>query len=207
MRRDERRRRFHDGLLKMLYPSPPPPSQVLSRAFSYFLPFTILILPKIQQEDGDKLLDISPKGLDDVDPEPDADDLKENSSSASDDDDECAPQKLTRAQRKRLRQKKLKETASCRRKLLGRSYLHQVAVILKINLQKFHIVRLMNSLVQWENLVMFSNFYRQHPTRRNQTKLKQRRMAKKLAREREKSSNMENCNEDGCPHSTDGSLT
>ena len=49
----------------------------------------------------------------------DADDLKENSSSASDEDDECAPQKLTRAQRKRLRQKKLKETASCRRKIIG----------------------------------------------------------------------------------------
>lgn len=47
------------------------------------------------------------------------DDLEENASSTSDDDEECAPQKLTRAQRKRLRQKKLKETASGRREIIG----------------------------------------------------------------------------------------
>ena len=49
------------------------------------------------------------------------DDLEEegNSSSASDDDEECAPHKLTRAQRKRLRHKKLKENASRRRKIIG----------------------------------------------------------------------------------------
>ncbi|XP_034690028.1 uncharacterized protein LOC117917761 isoform X1 [Vitis riparia] len=166
----------------------------------FFLPFTILILPKIQQEDGDKLLDISPKGLDDVDPEPDADDLKENSSSASDEDDECAPQKLTRAQRKRLRQKKLKETASYRRKIIGPQLPSPSGGDLEDKPPKIpHSAA--------DELVDAMGKPGNTPTRRNQTKLKQRRMAKKLAREREKSSNMENCNEDGCPHSTDGSLT
>ncbi|KAJ9670454.1 hypothetical protein PVL29_026782 [Vitis rotundifolia] len=177
MRRDERRRGFHDALLKMLYPSPPPPSQ---------------------QEDGDKLLDISPKGLDDVDPVPD--DLKENSSSASDEDDECAPQKLTRAQRKRLRQKKLKETASCRRKIIGPQLPSPSGGDLEDKPPKIpHSAA--------DELVDAMGKPGNTPTRRNQTKLKQRRMAKKLAREREKSSNMENCNEDGYPHGTDGSLT
>ncbi|KAL5988263.1 hypothetical protein ACLOJK_036026 [Asimina triloba] len=38
---------------------------------------------------------------------------------SSDDASECAPQKLTRAQRKRIRKKKLKEAASRRRKIIG----------------------------------------------------------------------------------------
>jgi len=43
-----------------------------------------------------------------------------SSTSSSDDEGECGPQKLTRAQRKRIRKKKVKEAAaSRRRKLIG----------------------------------------------------------------------------------------
>ncbi|KAA8535560.1 hypothetical protein F0562_030554 [Nyssa sinensis] len=50
----------------------------------------------------------------------DADELEENnSSSLGDGEGECGPQKLTRAQRKRLRKKKLKEEALRCRKVIG----------------------------------------------------------------------------------------
>ena len=42
-----------------------------------------------------------------------------NFSASSEDDDELGSQKLTRAQRKRLRTKKLKEAASHRRQIIG----------------------------------------------------------------------------------------
>ncbi|KAG5528378.1 hypothetical protein RHGRI_029150 [Rhododendron griersonianum] len=44
---------------------------------------------------------------------------KSGCSSSSDDEGECGPQKLTRAQRKRIRKKKVREAASRRRKLIG----------------------------------------------------------------------------------------
>ena len=54
--------------------------------------------------------------------------------------------------------KSLRKTLPVAGKLLGRCYLHHVAVILKIKLQRFFIMRLKNSLVQAEKLVIFSNF-------------------------------------------------
>ncbi|KAE9449593.1 hypothetical protein C3L33_18512, partial [Rhododendron williamsianum] len=72
MRKEEKRRKFHQSLLNLLYP--PPPS------------------PPLQ---------------------------KSGCSSSSDDEGECGPQKLTRAQRKRIRKKKVREAASRRRKLIG----------------------------------------------------------------------------------------
>ncbi|KAF8404859.1 hypothetical protein HHK36_009749 [Tetracentron sinense] len=91
MDREEKRRKFHEALLSMLYP---PPQQ-----------------QEVEDEPVDTGLDL---GL-----IPGDDELEEGNSSTSVDEDESAPQKLSRAQRKRLRKKKLKETASRRRKLIG----------------------------------------------------------------------------------------
>ncbi|XAR51384.1 hypothetical protein NMG60_11005997 [Bertholletia excelsa] len=100
MQREEKQRKFHEALLNMLYPSPSsPPSE----------------------QDGEE--EETPNALPDsssLDPIV-IDELGEcrSSSSSSDDGGEGGPQKLTRAQRKRLRKKKLKESGSSRRKIIG----------------------------------------------------------------------------------------
>ncbi|KAI5684431.1 hypothetical protein M9H77_05659 [Catharanthus roseus] len=80
MRRDEKRQRFHEALLQMLYPPP------------------TTATPKQDQHES---VDTLSGGLN-LDEFP---------------GDE--PKKLTRAQRKRLRKKKLKEAASTHRKFIG----------------------------------------------------------------------------------------
>ncbi|KAA8514825.1 hypothetical protein F0562_018004 [Nyssa sinensis] len=73
-------------------------------------------MKKKRQED-EELANLMGDGLN-VDHIPDK--LEENiSSSSGDGEGERGPQKLTRAQRKRLRKKKLKEEASPRRKVVG----------------------------------------------------------------------------------------
>lgn len=98
MRREERRRKFHDGLVNMLYPKAPPASQ---------------------QEDENSHVKKLLEGSDMLrSPDPD-DHSEEKTSCSSGHESEWGPQKLTRAQRKRLRKKKLKDAASRRRKIIG----------------------------------------------------------------------------------------
>lgn len=98
MKREEKRQKFHEGLLRMLYP--PPPS------------------PPSQEENDDEPLDILEQGLnlDQI-----SDELEEDggSSSSGDQESDHGPKKLTRAQRKRIRRKKLKEAASRRQNIIG----------------------------------------------------------------------------------------
>ncbi|PRQ48232.1 hypothetical protein RchiOBHm_Chr2g0108411 [Rosa chinensis] len=92
MRREEKRRKFNEAVLNTLYPPPSPPS------------------PPLKDEDVD--LNILRQDFE----------LESESSATSGDEDgngESEIQKLTRAQRKRLRKKKLKEDASRRRQIIG----------------------------------------------------------------------------------------
>ncbi|GMH06351.1 hypothetical protein Nepgr_008191 [Nepenthes gracilis] len=97
MKRLERRRKFHDAIINMLYPPPssPPPQREVD------VPTDIL------------------SGSHEINSIPDPENLVESRSSQSSDDDDRGSVKLTRAQRKRIRKKKLKEAAAHRRKIIG----------------------------------------------------------------------------------------
>ncbi|XP_019182977.1 PREDICTED: uncharacterized protein LOC109177932 isoform X2 [Ipomoea nil] len=100
-RKEEKRRKLHEGLLKMLYPSPSSPSH-----------------QRESSEEADE--NTHSEGLD-LDLVPDEYENERSSSSSASDDHEggCEPQKLTRAQRKRIRRKKMKEAASRRQNIIG----------------------------------------------------------------------------------------
>ncbi|XP_009607431.1 uncharacterized protein [Nicotiana tomentosiformis] len=99
MKKGEKRQKFHEGLLRMLYP--PPPS------------------PPPQEENDEKPLHILGQGIN-LDQIPDEVEDDRGSSSSGDQASDHGPdEKLTRAQRKRLRRKKLKEAASRRQNIIG----------------------------------------------------------------------------------------
>ncbi|KAB1214925.1 Serine carboxypeptidase-like 18 [Morella rubra] len=126
-------------------------------------------------------------------------DLEESGCSTSDDngDGERGPEKLTRAQRKRLRKKKLKEDASRRVKIIG-PLLPSTgdgcgsgggdAVLGK----EPPAVRYSAADKELDVTVDQSG---EKGECANQKKLKQRRMAKRVAKERQKSSNVKKCNQ------------
>ncbi|KAF3439077.1 hypothetical protein FNV43_RR17352 [Rhamnella rubrinervis] len=110
MSRQEKRRKFNDAVLNTLFP--PPPQKKHNHG--------------MQPKDEDEPLGIQSEGFNADDLFPDDELGKIGSSTTSDDDDggggddtDCGTQKLTRAQRKRLRIKKLKEDASRRNKIIG----------------------------------------------------------------------------------------
>uniref|UniRef100_A0A5B7BP81 Uncharacterized protein n=1 Tax=Davidia involucrata TaxID=16924 RepID=A0A5B7BP81_DAVIN len=186
MPREERRRKFHDALVNMLYPPPPSPPQ---------------------QEDDEEAANILGHGFN-VDHIPDADELEESrSSSSGDDEGECGSQKLTRAQRKRLRKKKLKEAASRRRKIIG-PLLTTASDDGNDDEGNSDIKNEPQGVCR--NAPEESDAISEKPGEAaacaNQNKLKQRRMAKKLTRERLKSSIMENCHQDSGPCNDNESL-
>ncbi|KAL3526904.1 hypothetical protein ACH5RR_011560 [Cinchona calisaya] len=98
MMRGNKKQKFHEALLHMLYPPPPPkdeddqePTGTLNQSLN------LSQIPDELDEDGGK----------------------STSSSDADGEEGDGPKKLTRAQRKRLRRKKLKEAASRRSKIIG----------------------------------------------------------------------------------------
>ncbi|MBA0770302.1 hypothetical protein Gotri_018958 [Gossypium trilobum] len=102
MRREEKRKRFHEAVLRTLYPPPSPPES--------------------EEEEEKKQLITSQRAVDFGLGNPD--DFEEDKSSSpktadEDDGSQSETQKLSRAQRKRLRKKKLKEDAFCRGKIIG----------------------------------------------------------------------------------------
>ncbi|KAH6824952.1 hypothetical protein C2S53_008215 [Perilla frutescens var. hirtella] len=97
MKGDEKQRKFHETLLKMMYP---PPSTPLS--------------DKEAEEQDESILMESFN-----DPPEDEIENEAPSQSSGDDNKGDDAGKLTRAQRKRLRKRKLKEAASRRRKIIG----------------------------------------------------------------------------------------
>ncbi|RAL50763.1 hypothetical protein DM860_015910 [Cuscuta australis] len=96
-RKEEKRRKFHEGLLKLLYPPPslPPDHQATESS----------------EEEAPSIIDL--------DIVRDESENERSSSSSSDRDMGFEAGKLTRAQRKRIRRAKLKEGASRRRKIIG----------------------------------------------------------------------------------------
>ncbi|XP_007047572.2 PREDICTED: uncharacterized protein LOC18611310 [Theobroma cacao] len=102
MRREEKRKKFHEAVLKTLYPPPSPPDS------------------EGEEEEGKKPGIISERTVTLELENPD--DFGENGSSTSDDEDDGGQSetlKLSRAQRKRLRKKRLKEDAFRRGKIIG----------------------------------------------------------------------------------------
>ncbi|XP_030455867.2 uncharacterized protein LOC115676962 [Syzygium oleosum] len=105
MRREEKKRKFHEAVLNMLYPPPPsPPSPP-------------------HAEGGDGAQGAASGGLrGDRFPDEAGDDVGGSRASDVDPDGDgggCGDQKLTRAQRKRIRRKKLREETARRRKIVG----------------------------------------------------------------------------------------
>ncbi|KAA8531551.1 hypothetical protein F0562_006260 [Nyssa sinensis] len=130
-----------------------------------------------------------------------ADELEGNSSSSSGDGEgECGPQKLTRAQRKRLRKKKLKEEASRRRKVIG-PLLPTASDDGKGDDGNNDIKNEPQGVCS--NATEESDAISDKPGEAaactNWNKLKHRRIGKRLARERSKPSVMENCHRDAGP--------
>ncbi|KAJ9170544.1 hypothetical protein P3X46_018644 [Hevea brasiliensis] len=156
MRREEKRRKFHEALLNTLYPPKPEP----------------------QAEDEKEPL--STPGEDfDVNLIPDDYGLRQCSSSTSEDDGEsdCGQQKLTRAQRKRLRKKKLKEENSRRREIIG-------PLLPPSNNDSGGDG---SGAVDEDTPGARENADDSHGNQSSGSKVKQRRMAKRLGRERLKS--------------------
>ncbi|XP_058068712.1 uncharacterized protein LOC131218047 [Magnolia sinica] len=100
MDKEEKRKKYHNALMNIFYPPQSPPRQHTTT----------------QQQVAYGPVDFMCEGLY-VDSVSEDDDLEKGSS--SDDVSEGVPQKLTRAQRKRIRKKKLKEVASRRSKIIG----------------------------------------------------------------------------------------
>ncbi|XP_057491680.1 uncharacterized protein LOC130777361 isoform X2 [Actinidia eriantha] len=172
-KKEERRRRLHESLLNVLYPPPPSPPH--------------------QGKDEEKTVNILRDCFN-------TDEIGESgSSSSSDDDSECGPQKSTRAQRKRLRKKKLKEGASRRRKIIG--------PLLPASEDDDGLGDLRDEAQSVRcNVAEKSDTGNGKPGEpaacTNQKKLKHRRMAKKLARERSIPSITEDCHQDCGPCSS-----
>ncbi|XP_039032026.1 uncharacterized protein LOC120166942 [Hibiscus syriacus] len=102
MPREEKRKRFHEAVLKTLYPPPSPPESEEEEE-------------KKQVIASDRPLNFGLENPDDFEAS------KGSSPKTGDEDDGCQPEthKLSRAQRKRLRRKKLKEDACRRGKIIG----------------------------------------------------------------------------------------
>lgn len=178
MQNEERRRKFHESLRNMLYPPPPsPPHQ-----------------ERDEEEPVNMLRDCF--NVDNI-----SDELGESGSS-SEGEGECGPQKLTRAQRKRLRKKKIKEGASRRRKIIG-------PLLPTPSDDHDHGESTSEPQGVRRNVDEESDIGNDKPGEpaacMNQNKLKHRRMAKKQARERSKSSITENCHQDCGPCSNNES--
>ncbi|XP_058186366.1 uncharacterized protein LOC131303493 [Rhododendron vialii] len=180
MQKEEKRRKFHQSLLNLLYP--PPPS------------------PHLQDRDEEQPINILQNCLD---TDLISDEFgKSGCSSSSDDGGECGPQKLTRAQRKRIRKKKVREAASHRRKLIGPLLPGDDDGSGDLSNESQGVVR---------NATEKSDIGSAMPGERagctNQNKRKHRRMAKKQARERSALSTSENFHQDCGPCSNNDRLT
>ncbi|XVE82953.1 hypothetical protein DITRI_Ditri16bG0046600 [Diplodiscus trichospermus] len=176
MRREGKRKRFHEAVLRTLHPPPSPPESEDEEEKK----------PVIASGRAVKL------GLENLD------DFEEGKSSSStndeeDDGNQVETQKLSRAQRKRLRKKKLKEDAFRRGKMIGPL----------LPLSKDDGVGLLQSQPQGarENAVDKQVASSEKPGEKQgccsrNKKVKQRRIAKRLVREGLKSAETRNPDED-----------
>ncbi|XP_020103836.1 uncharacterized protein LOC109720899 isoform X1 [Ananas comosus] len=99
-RREAKRKKFHEALLNLYHPPPPPPPHDSP--------------PRLDEAES---VEVLYRDTDlEFDPE-DGDYARKERSSSSESD--CGSKTLTRAQRKRIRKRKLKEGATVRRKVIG----------------------------------------------------------------------------------------
>ncbi|KAJ0096919.1 hypothetical protein Patl1_28492 [Pistacia atlantica] len=165
MRREEKRRKFHEAVLNTLYPPSSPP-QAVDEEEKPGHPLEDFDVELINLDDFVRTGSSSDGG----------DDVDDNNGEGG----ECEPQKLSRAQRKRLRKKKLKEDASGRSKIIGpllpttkKRTKTIMMVEMKFNNQVFDKMSIRNVRLQKTSLVGCSK----------QKKLKNRRLAKRVAKE------------------------
>ncbi|XP_071705804.1 uncharacterized protein [Rutidosis leptorrhynchoides] len=129
MKRKEKQQKLHNSLINMLYP-PPSPSPSPSPS------------PPHQNEFDQQTLDLALEIVNSDHHQINTDVLDEEKgvsvSSEEEDDDELGIQKLTRAQRKRLRRKKLKEAASNRRLIIGPELPDNAIADIDCDRNKFH---------------------------------------------------------------------
>ncbi|KAF5463621.1 hypothetical protein F2P56_013779 [Juglans regia] len=176
MRREVKRRRFNEAVVNMLFPQPLSP-------------------PQLQPNEEEK----EPVNV--LREDFDADLIPETGYSTSDDNGDgepVRPQQLTRAQRKRLRKKKLKEDACRRGKIIGPLLPSTSDDVGDPGGGDGDVVEKEPPAVRHsaaENkLDATTNKSGEKAAGVNQKKLKQRRMAKRLAKEGLKSSSsVENC--------------
>ncbi|KAI4315087.1 hypothetical protein L6164_027933 [Bauhinia variegata] len=166
MNRQERKRKFNEAIVNMLYPPPPQPDPPSPRD----IPLTV-------PAEG-FACDIS-DGLDDS-----------GNSSRSGDESETDQQRLSRAQRKRVRKKKLKEEATRRGKLIG------PLLPLTPTIQQGDTVAegspAVRSNASEENSAAEEPSLGPPSTCANSNKVKHRRSAKRMAKEKLKSTNYNN---------------
>ncbi|KAG2724108.1 hypothetical protein I3760_01G002800 [Carya illinoinensis] len=180
MSREVKRRRFNEAVVNMLFPQPLPPPQ---------------LQPDEEEREPVNVLREDFEG--DLIP----DDLEETGYSTSDDNGDgepVRPQQLTRAQRKRLRKKKLKEDACRRGKIIGPLLPSTRNDVGDLGGGDGDVVEKEPPAVRRsaaENkLDATTNKSGEKAAGVNQKKLKQRRMAKRLAKEGLKSSSsVDNC--------------
>ncbi|PQM37158.1 uncharacterized protein Pyn_15557 [Prunus yedoensis var. nudiflora] len=154
MRREEKRRKFNEAVLNTLFPPPSPPSITTNED----VPLSIL-LQDFEEDLGES-----------------------GSATTSGDDDgsgESEPQRLTRAQRKRLRKKKLKEDASRRGELIG------PLLPPTVDRGENEAQGVRRNASEEPDAAIVEKPGDEPPACSNQNKVKQRRKAKKLAREKE----------------------
>ncbi|GAV57715.1 hypothetical protein CFOL_v3_01251 [Cephalotus follicularis] len=174
-RREEKRRKIHEAILNTLYPPPPsPPEEEV----------------KTSNTLGDEF-DVELISPDDY--------VKKSGSSQCDSEDEheTGPKNLTRAQRKRLRKKKLKQDAARRGNMIGPLLLatyceddnRDVGVVVG---NESPVVR-QNAAEGIHDATSDNKGVLSACT--NENKLKQRRIAKRVAKEKSKSSSMDNCDQ------------
>ncbi|XP_068467228.1 uncharacterized protein [Phaseolus vulgaris] len=179
MNPDDRKRRFNEAIVNMLYPSSPQRERELEPAE-----------PLIDDSASDAISGNLDDGYD-------------NSSTSVNEECDSDAEKLSRAQRKKIRKKKLKEEAVHRGNLIGpllpltSTHVARDAPPVRSNA----ILLSMSCYVTDRVMYVVSDFYAAHLGLGDEAdcgksvKLKQRRMAKRLAKQKGNASSAENTNQ------------
>ncbi|OMO56476.1 hypothetical protein CCACVL1_26547 [Corchorus capsularis] len=178
MRREEKRKRFHEAVIKTLYPPPSPPES--------------------EEEEEKKPVILSERAVNfDLDENPE--DFGESCSAKSDDEDDGVQGetlKLSRAQRKRLRKNKLKEDAFRRGKIIGPLQPVSEAEHDEVGTLQAETQGVRENAAKEQNASCEKPGHKQGDCSSSKRKLKQRRIAKRLAKEGLKSTETENSDQD-----------
>ncbi|KAL8143182.1 hypothetical protein V2J09_016214 [Rumex salicifolius] len=169
MDRREKQRKFHQAIIDMLY-LPPTPRQ------------------HTEEVEDDPMRIISVLGVNQIN-DPENFDSPSSSSDGNDEDGDLGPHKLTRAQRKRLRKKKLKQSSTSspqRRKIIGPLLASPVNKPKgdSVSMGEYHTPGVRGNAA--ENQSQNAAPDSEECGAQKEAKSKRRRMAKKLAREKTK---------------------